>query len=114
MKKLQVGKTRFRSYKNFGEVMVTKIEDAIEVRFEGRLLILSYNPIWELYLAEALLSKPERSRGALKHIASACFVEHEDERVKVDDKNFFISCLFQHKNPLLSAVLGEKFDAEDV
>ena len=114
LKKLQTGKIRSKEYKNFGLVMVTKTEEAIEVRFDGGLIILSHNPIWELYLAEALLSsEQEQSREALKYLASACFIEREEERVKVDNKDFFLSCLFQHKNPLLSVVLGDEVN-EDV
>jgi hypothetical protein len=114
LKKLQTGKTRLKKYKNFGLVTLTKTEEAIEVKFEGGLIILSHNPIWELYLAEALFSERERSKEALEYIASACFIEREKERVKVDNKDFFLNCLFQHKNPLLSVVLGDETNAENV
>lgn len=115
LKKIQLGKTRSRSYKNFGRVIVSKTEDLTEVKFDGGLVIQSCNPIWELYLAEALLSPDqEHSKAMLKYVASDCFVEREEGRVKASDKNFFISCLFQHKNPLLSVVLGDEVDAKDV
>jgi hypothetical protein len=113
LKDVPVGKTKRGRYLSVGKVNVARTERGAEIGFENGLFILTEDPLWELYLAEVLITTPLHSSEnyivrTLKCITKKCFITRNNQKIDVDNHEFFINCILRHENPLIMAVLKER------